>query len=110
LSAAIATGSSGGAAPPFSVCPPPLPLDLLWETFHKWLYQQGPPPPLEANSPPSDHLGSGKRPEKLHCLELPNALYKLGQFASIFLLDLNRSAVPSVPLNAKEAFEIFLFN
>ncbi len=43
----------GRVLPPFVVSAPPLPLELLLETVHSiWLYQHGPPPPLEANPPP----------------------------------------------------------
>jgi hypothetical protein len=34
-----------------------------------------PPHPLEAKLPLSYHLGSGRRPEKVHCTELLNTLY-----------------------------------
>jgi NADH:ubiquinone oxidoreductase subunit 5 (subunit L)/multisubunit Na+/H+ antiporter MnhA subunit len=34
-----------------------------------------PPHPLEAKLHPSYHLGSGRRPEKVHCTELSNTLY-----------------------------------
>ncbi len=34
-----------------------------------------PPHPLEAKLPPSYHLGSARRPEKVHCTELSNTLY-----------------------------------
>jgi hypothetical protein len=37
---------------------------VLWETFHIWLY-----------TPPSHHLGSGRRPEKMRSMELLPTTY-----------------------------------
>jgi hypothetical protein len=33
------------------LCPPPSPVQQIWETFHICLYQHGTPPPLEATVP-----------------------------------------------------------
>jgi hypothetical protein len=38
-------------------------------------HQHVPPHPPEAKPPPSYHLGSGRRPEKVHCTELLHTLY-----------------------------------
>jgi hypothetical protein len=52
----------GGAPPPVGLWPLPSPLPLMQEAFHTLLYRQRP-------RAPSDHLGSGKRPKKVHSIE-----------------------------------------
>ncbi len=48
--------------------------------------QYVPPPPLEANPLPSYYLGSGRRPEKVHCLELVHTLYSHVQRLPVCML------------------------
>jgi hypothetical protein len=50
-------------------------LQLQGETFGIWLYQHAPPPPLKATLAPSHHLDFGRRPEKVHCMEILHTLY-----------------------------------
>jgi hypothetical protein len=64
-----------GSPLPLGVWPLRLPLPPLRETFCVWFTPICPPHPPEAKPPPSYHLGSGRRPEKLHCTELSNTLY-----------------------------------
>ncbi len=48
---------------------------LCERLFAYGLHQHVPPHPLEAEPPPSYHLGYGRRPEIVHCTELLHTLY-----------------------------------
>jgi hypothetical protein len=51
--------------------------------------QPVPPLPLEATTSPSDHLGSSRRPENVHCMELLRTLYEfcpVGNFMQCYKL------------------------
>ncbi len=61
----------GGALASLGICPPPSPLQFYGRLF-TYDYTNT---PLEANPPPSHHLGSGRRPEKMHCPELLHTTY-----------------------------------